>query len=73
MVKKICRQQFIKKETCYIKFFKKIPMIDHSVDLGWNTIRGEQIIFDCDKDENIIGIELIGPNKKCQEVCSNGK
>lgn len=52
------------KEVCYIRFSRAAP--SHQMMLG-HTVRNELIVFDYDADDRVIGIELVGSEKPCQE------
>lgn len=61
-----CNKIEVPKDCCYIKF--KDEKVKHSEDIGYSN-RGEQIIIDYNKKEEIIGIELLGSTeaeKPCQ-------
>ena len=57
----------VAKDVCYIQFKK--DKVKHSEDIGYSA-RGEQMIVDYNKNDDIIGIELLGSplaRKPCQE------
>ena len=71
MTKNKCKKQYIRKETCYIKFYRsKRPEYDYSMDFGY-TIRGEMVIADYDKKGRIISIELVDIEGKCKKPCQS--
>ena len=60
-----CQKIAVAREVCYIGFVRQ--QADHSAELPYLTARGEIIIADFDADGRIIGIELVGSGKPCQE------
>lgn len=76
-----CNRIEIPKDCCYIRFCKGKPVrlignlraitneveIKSSADIGY-TVRGEQMIADYDKEDNIIGIELLS-SKLAEKPC----
>lgn len=60
-----CKQIYVDKDVCYIKFTKKIKGYNVSND-QFHTVRNEWMILDLDKKGKVLGIELIG-NKKCMK------
>ena len=59
-----CRAVLVPREACYVRF--KDGKIDRSDDIG-TTARGESLIADYDSEGQILGIELIGAHKPCQQ------
>lgn len=60
-----CQKVAVSREACYLRFADGKP--DHSDELPYETVRGEMLIADFDADGRILGIELVGPGKPCQE------
>lgn len=58
-----CHKLKIPERVCYVWFKKE--KIDHSADIGY-TNRKEMFILDYNKKGEIIGIELVGNKKPCQ-------
>jgi uncharacterized protein YuzE len=58
-----CKQIHIPKNVCHIKF---VSALVHHSDIKDITARGETIIFDYDKNNYVIGIELLSNDKPCQ-------
>lgn len=64
-----CKKVDVPTDACYIRFGKN--KIDHSDDMLFTTVRDEQVIIDYDKDDQIVGIELLyseKAHKPCQET-----
>jgi len=59
-----CHKLRVPEETCYIEFKKE--KIHHSKDVGY-TNRKEMVLVDYNKKNKIIGIELVGDKKPCQQ------
>lgn len=55
-------------DCCYIRFKKE--KVKHSKDIGY-TNRGEQMIVDYNKNDEIIGIELL-ESKEAEKPCQEG-
>jgi uncharacterized protein YuzE len=53
-------------EVCYVSFTD--GKSDRSVELPYETARGEMLIADLDADGKLVGIELVAPSrqKPCQ-------
>jgi uncharacterized protein YuzE len=65
-----CKKVFIKPDICYIRFYNdKKQKYSHSI-LGFETIRGEELIVDVDKSGRVIGIELLG-SQKAKKPCQS--
>jgi uncharacterized protein DUF2283 len=60
-----CQKIVVAKEVCYLRFADGKP--DHTNELPYRTARGEMMIADFDADGRILGIELVGSGKPCQE------
>jgi len=60
-----CQKIVVANEVRYIRFGD--GQVDHSNDLPYLTTRGEMMIADFDADGRILGIELVGSGKPCQE------
>ena len=70
-----CKHQFVPKDVCYVKFTdKQLDEVGktHQEDIGVSC-RGEMVIIDRNEDGNIIGVELVGEGKSCQQVVNGGK
>jgi hypothetical protein len=63
-----CKEVNIPEDVCRINFadIKFQRKIDSSIPM-FKTCRGEIIVFDLNKDGEVISIELIGEGKHCQE------
>ena len=61
-----CQKNTVGEQVCYLTFADGKP--DHSVELPYETARGEMLIADLDEHGRIVGIELVGPTgqKQCQ-------
>jgi hypothetical protein len=60
----VCVHIDVPPATCYLRFADGVPArTDH---VGTSS-RGEMVIFDYDADGRILGIELVGDDKPCQE------
>jgi len=68
-VKVVSQNINISPDVCYIGFLRKgeLTRCDHSKEC-FETIRGELMIFDFDRNNKVVGIELVEPNKSCQKV-----
>jgi len=60
-----CRELYVKPDVCYIRFSGE--QIVESQELEPSTSRGEQLILDLDREGRIVGIELLGSAKPCQQ------
>ena len=60
-----CQKLSVAQQVCYLRFVEAKP--SQSSELPYQTARGEMLIADLDADGRIIGIELVGPGKPCQE------
>jgi hypothetical protein len=60
-----CKSVSVGRQVCYITFVEGTP--HHSDELTFHTARGEVLIADFDAEGRIMGIELVGPNKPCQQ------
>jgi hypothetical protein len=60
-----CQRVTVASAVCYLRFTDA----PHSgrQDLGYRTARGEMLIADIDAAGRIVGLELVGPGKPCQE------
>jgi len=66
-----CNQPLIPSDACYIRFGD--GKIRGAVVLRPETVRGETLVLDIDKEGKIIGIELIQPGTKpCQPLWTHG-
>jgi uncharacterized protein YuzE len=60
-----CQKLSVAQQVCYLRFVEGKP--SQSSELPYQTARGEMLIADFDAEGRIIGIELVGPGKPCQE------
>jgi len=60
-----CVRLEIPPTACYLHFVEGPGF--HSQMLDLETARGERLIVDFDAKGKVVGIELIGPGKACQE------
>jgi len=60
-----CYRLKIPEKACYIEFKKE--KVVSSKDIG-RTNRKEVVIIDYNKKDEIIGIELVGDKKLCQDT-----
>ena len=60
-----CQKLSVAQQVCYLRFVEGKP--SRSSELPYQTARGEMLIADFDAEGRIIGIELVGPGKPCQE------
>lgn len=64
-----CKVVGVSRDACYVRFGMRTAVVVESRDDGrYRTARGEDIIFDFDADGHVVGLELVGPGKACQEV-----
>jgi len=68
----------IPKDCCFIRFCNKkdYKKLYHSSIDDFETIEGENMIIDVDKNHKVIGIELLGSDeckKPCQEDSEEGE
>lgn len=70
-LKKKCSTLYVPKDKCYLLFSSKKTRTMHTVDeIGGHPIyncRGDMVLFDLDCKGRILGIELLGKGKQCQE------
>lgn len=64
-----CNKVQVPKDCCYLRFKK--GNVKHSKDIGY-TARGEQIIIDYDKNEDVLGIELLS-SKEAPKPCMDSQ
>jgi len=59
----------IPKDCCAIRFCssEEYPKLYHSSIDDFETIRGEHLILDVDKNHKVIGMELLGKKQRCQK------
>ena len=60
-----CKEIYVDKDVCYIKFTRKNKDYKVSND-QFHTVRNEWMIIDLDKKGRVLGIELLG-NKRCMK------
>jgi hypothetical protein len=61
-----CTRLDVSPDACYVRF---AHVENHgSRELPFRTVRGEMLIGDFDHDGRLIGIELVGSGKPCQNV-----
>ena len=60
-----CKHLDVPEDVCYVRFGQKVKP-HNSNEIG-TTQRGEWIIADYDVNGRIIGLELVGGSKPCQE------
>lgn len=61
-----CESVLVPVDACYLRFAPGPSL--RSQMLAMETARGERLIVDYDASGKVIGIELIGPGKPCQEA-----
>jgi uncharacterized protein YuzE len=59
----VCVHIDVPPATCYLRFSDGVPA--RTEHIGTSS-RGEMVIFDYDADGRILGIELVGDDKPCQ-------
>jgi uncharacterized protein YuzE len=59
-----CHHVNVPDDVCYVMF--QDGEVAQTIDLG-KTTRGEMILADLDADGRVIGIELVGLSKPCQQ------
>jgi uncharacterized protein YuzE len=60
-----CIKMNVPPSVCYLRFVgTKAARTEYN---GHHTARGEMVIFDLDADGRIVGIELVGEGKPCQD------
>jgi uncharacterized protein YuzE len=59
-----CNRISVQREVCYVGFTSAQPHLSSEIEA---TARGELMIADFDDKGRIMGIELVGPHKPCQE------
>ncbi len=64
-----CKGLPVAEEICYVRFAGPDAVAHHSEQLS-NTVRGEMVIADYDDRGRIIGLELLGGGKPCQQMPS---
>lgn len=58
-----CVELYARREVCYVMLAR--GRYHHSRALG-DSARGDSVIADYDREGHLLGIELIGPGKRCQ-------
>ena len=80
-VERCCDELQIPEKCCYIRFGKSDDY-EHSIDgviaekeeeLSFETVRGEMFIIDFDKNDKIIGVELVNTDMKPCQNTDDGK
>jgi hypothetical protein len=61
-----CRKMNVPADICYLRFGD--GQVNGSGMLEYETVRGERLIVDLDAGGKLVGVELIGPGKPCQEL-----
>lgn len=61
-----CQQIAVPATACYVRFADTASV--GSAMLEYQSARGERLIADFDAEGRIIGIELLGAGKPCQET-----
>jgi len=59
-----CKKKYIPEDVCYIAFSESRWNTEQE-EIGV-TVRGEDVIVDRAPNGEIVGFELVGPNKPCQ-------
>jgi len=60
-----CQRVQVPAEACYLRFSGQPGVRSEMLDMM--TARDERLIVDYDAKGRVVGIELIGPGKPCQE------
>lgn len=72
--KKNCLKTFVKKESCYISFSETSEDIHKVMVIQNETVRGETLMLDLNKDGKIIGVDICAPGMKiCQPLWEHSR
>jgi uncharacterized protein YuzE len=66
-----CTKVTIDPAACYLQLADAKTVTSEVLEFG--TARGETMILDFDADGRVIGIELIGAGKPCQQTVAPGR
>jgi hypothetical protein len=61
-----CRKLSVAVDVCYLRFSEE--PVRNTALLDFRTTRGEMVIADFSEQGALVGLELVGPGKPCQEV-----
>lgn len=62
-----CNKIMVPEDACYVAFFNERTWKSTYQEDKYVTPRGEQVILDFNDKHELIGIELLGDKKRCQQ------
>lgn len=69
-----CSKTIVNKESCYVSFGNDSEEIVKALVVSAETVRGETLVLELNKEGKVVGIDIFAPGmKSCQPIWDHNR